>query len=153
MKEQTLVKRPNTVTLAAVFTVAGVLYCLISLVNHYLFKTYTLDLGLYTHAMYDYAHFRIDDCSMFKDARQSILSDHFDLYLMLLSPLVYVFGTYTLLIVQIIGILLGGWGIYKLIGLYTDDRWMPLHWLPCLLCCLSAIKRTCRFGCFLSRLD
>lgn len=126
MKEQTLVKRPNTVTLAAVFTVAGVLYCLISLVNHYLFKTYTLDLGLYTHAMYDYAHFRIDDCSMFKDARQSILSDHFDLYLMLLSPLVYVFGTYTLLIVQIIGILLGGWGIYKLVGLYTDDRWMPI---------------------------
>lgn len=76
----------NKITLASVFTVAGVLYCLISLVNHYLFKTYALDLGLYTHAMYDYAHFRIDDCGMFKMQPQSILSDHFDLYLVLLSP-------------------------------------------------------------------
>ncbi|MBQ8959242.1 MAG: DUF2079 domain-containing protein [Bacteroidales bacterium] len=109
-----------------VFTVAGALYCLISLVNHYLFKTYALDLGLYTHAMYDYAHFRIDDCSMFKGVPQSILSDHFDLYLVILSPLVYVFGSYTLLIVQIAAVLLGGWGIHKFIGLFTDDPWLPI---------------------------
>ena len=126
MKGLTLSKRQENITLAAVFTVAGVVYCLISLVNHYLFKTYALDLGLYTHAMYDYAHFRIDDCSMFKDAPQSILAAHFDLYLVLLSPLVYVFGSYTLLIVQIAAVLLGGWGIFKLIGLYTDDHRMPL---------------------------
>ena len=126
MKELTLNKRQKNITLATIFTVAGVLYALISLVNHYLFKTYTLDLGLYTHAMYDYAHFRVDDCSMFKDQPQSILSDHFDLYLMLMSPLVYVFGTYTLLIVQIVAVMLGGWGIYKLIGLYTDDNRLPI---------------------------
>ena len=126
MKELTLGKRQKNITLASVFTFAGVLYCLISLVNHYLFKTYALDLGLYTHAMYDYTHFRVDDCSMFKPVSQSILSDHFDLYLIILSPLVYVFGSYTLLIVQIAAVLLGGWGIYKLIGLYTDDDWMPV---------------------------
>ncbi len=116
----------NKITLASVFTVAGVLYCLISLVNHYLFKTYALDLGLYTHAMYDYAHFRIDDCGMFKMQPQSILSDHFDLYLVLLSPLIFVFGSYTLLIVQIVAVLLGGWGVYKLIGLYTENEWLPV---------------------------
>ena len=116
----------NKITLASVFTVAGVLYCLISLVNHYFFKTYALDLGLYTHAMYDYAHFRMPDCSMFKPTHASLLSDHFDLYLPLLSPLVYVFGTYTLLIVQIAAVLLGGWGVCKLIGLYSDDEWMPV---------------------------
>ena len=126
MRELTLSKRQKNITLATVFIVAGVVYCLISLVNHYLFKTYALDLGLYTHAMYDYAHFRIDDCSMFKDAPQSILAAHFDFYLMLLSPLVWVFGSYTLLIVQIAAVLLGGWGVYKLIGLYTDDQRMPL---------------------------
>ena len=126
MKELTLGKRQKNITLASVFTFAGVLYCLISLVNHYLFKTYALDLGLYTHAMYDYTHFRVDDCSMFKPVPQSILSDHFDLYLIILSPLVYVFGSYTLLIVQIAAVLLGGWGIYKLIGLYTDDDWMSV---------------------------
>ena len=126
MKELTKSKRQKNITLAAVFAVAGVLYALISLVNHYLFKTYALDLGLYTHAMYDYAHFRVDDCSMFKVVPQSILSDHFDLYLVILSPLIYVFGSYTLLIVQIAAVLLGGWGIYKLISLYTDDSWMPV---------------------------
>ena len=126
MKEMTLSKRQKNITLASVFTFAGVLYALISLVNHYLFKTYALDLGLYTHAMYDYMHFRVDDCSMFKAVPQSILSDHFDLYLVILSPLIYVFGSYTLLIVQIVAALLGGWGIYKLIGLYTDDGWMPI---------------------------
>ena len=126
MKDLTKSKRQQNITLAAVFAVAGVLYALISLVNHYLFKTYALDLGLYTHAMYDYAHFRIDDCSMFKAVPQSILSDHFDLYLAILSPLIYVFGSYTLLIVQIVAVLFGGWGVCKLIGLYTENGWMPV---------------------------
>ena len=126
MKEQALTKRQKNITLATVFTVAGVLYVLISLVNHYLFKTYALDLGLYTHAMYDFSHFRVDDCSMFKPKPQSILSDHFDLYLAIMSPLIYVFGSYTLLIVQIAAVLLGGWGVYKLLSLYTDDDWMPI---------------------------
>ena len=119
-------KRQKNITLATVFTLAGVMYCLISLVNHYLFKTYALDLGLYTHAMYDFLHGRIDDCSMFKDQPQSILGAHFDLYLFFLSPLVFVFGSYTLLVVQIVAVLLGGWGVYKLIGLYTDDDWLPI---------------------------
>jgi len=126
MNQPALTKRKHHITLATVFTAAGVLYALISLVNHYFFKTYTLDLGLYTHAMYDYAHLRVDDCSMFLDNPQSILAAHFDLYLLLLSPLVYLFGSYTLLIVQIVAVLLGGWGVYKLIALYSDDRAMPL---------------------------
>ena len=126
MQELTKSKRQKNITLAAVFAVAGVMYVLISLVNHYLFKTYALDLGLYTHAMYDYTHFRVDDCSLFKAVPQSILSDHFDLYLVIFSPLIYVFGSYTLLIVQIAAVLLGGWGIFKLIDLYTDDRWLPV---------------------------
>lgn len=116
----------NKITLASVFTVAGVLYCLISLVNHYLFKTYALDLGLYTHFMYEYAHFRRADLFMMDMAPQSALSAHFDLYLILLSPLVYVFGSYTLLVIQIAAVLFGGYGVYKLILLYTDDDLLPL---------------------------
>ena len=112
--------------MAAVLTAAAVLYALISLVNHYLFKTYALDLGLYTHALYDYAHFRMADCSLFRPQAQNLFSDHFDLYLPLLSPLVYVFGSYTLLLVQIVAALLGGWGVYKLISLYTDDGLIPV---------------------------
>ena len=126
MKALTLDKRRKNITVAAVLTAAAVLYALISLVNHYLFKTYALDLGLYTHALYDYAHFRMADCSLFRPQAQNLFSDHFDLYLPLLSPLVYVFGSYTLLLVQIVAALLGGWGVYKLIRLYTDDGLMPV---------------------------
>ena len=122
----TLSTRQGEMVMIAILALAGVFFALISLVNHYLFKTYTLDLGLFTHAMYEYAHFRAADCSMFMDSQASLLSDHFDLYLIILSPLVYVFGSYTLLIVQIAAVLLGGWGVYKLIGLYTGDRLMPL---------------------------
>ena len=116
----------SKILLATVFVVAAIVYCLISLVNHYLFKTYALDLGLYTHAMYDFVHGRIDDCSMFKDVPQSIFGAHFDLYLFIMSPLVFVFGSYTLLIIQIAAVLLGGWGVYKLIMLYTDNELLPI---------------------------
>ena len=126
LNSTTLSSRRDKVALSAVFIVAGLVFALISLVNHYLFKTFALDLGLYTHAMYDYTHFRVDDCSMFKAVPQCILSDHFDLYLVAFSPLIYVFGSYTLLIVQIAAVLLGGWGVYKLIGLYTNDLWLPV---------------------------
>lgn len=118
--------RPSYYTLAAVFIAAGVVYALISFVNHYLFRTYALDLGFYTHIMNDYAHFKVDDYFMFNRATLNVLSDHFDLYLIILSPLVYIFGSYTLLVVQLVAVLLGGWGVFKLIGLYTDDEWIPV---------------------------
>ena len=126
MKNTIFSKSQKTIILATILSIACIVYALISLVNHYLFKTYALDLGFYTHAMYDYAHFRADDCSMILTKPQSILSAHFDLYLVILSPLVYLFGTYTLLIVQIAAVLFGGLGIYKLIGLYSDDNLIPL---------------------------
>lgn len=118
-------KRKQDTAFWVIVVVATIGYALLSLVNHYLFKTYTLDLGVYTNALYDYAHFRLPDCSMFKARDMLMLCDHFDLYLVLLSPLVYVFGSWTLLIVQIAASILGGIGIYKLVGLYTDDHLLP----------------------------
>lgn len=91
----------------------AIIYALISLVNHYCFRTYALDLGAYTNAMFDYIHFRYNDSAVFKEIPENLLSDHFDLYLILFSPLIFIFKTYTLLIVQIVAILAGGWGIYK----------------------------------------
>lgn len=94
---------------------AALMFSLISLVNHYCFRTYALDLGLYTNALYDYARFSWNDSSVFKETTENLLADHFDLYLPLFSPLSYLFGTYTLLIVQIVFILIGATGIYRLI--------------------------------------
>ncbi len=91
----------------------GVLYALISFVNHYYFRTYALDLGAYTNALYDYVHFQWNDSTVFKMVKENLLADHFDLYLMLFSPLSLIFKTYTLLFVQIFFILLGGYGVYR----------------------------------------
>lgn len=95
----------------------GILYSLISIVNHYNFRTYALDLGAYTNALYDYIHFQWNDSTVFKESKENLLADHFDLYLILFSPISLLFKSYTLLIVQIIFILLGGFGIYKYFSL------------------------------------
>jgi uncharacterized membrane protein len=91
----------------------GLIYALISIINHYNFRTYALDLGLYTNALYKYAHFGLADSLMVRNSHEYLLGSHFDLYLVLFSPLVYIFRTYTLLIVQIASVLAGGIGVYK----------------------------------------
>ncbi|AEA43600.1 DUF2079 domain-containing protein [Fluviicola taffensis] len=110
MRKLTLIKE-HRFLLVALF-IASVVYALITFVNQYCFRTYSLDLGVYTNAMYDYAHLRFNDSLAFKSESENLLADHFDLYLPLFSPLIYVFGSYTLLIVQWISILFGGVGIY-----------------------------------------
>ena len=92
----------------------GIIYSLISLVNHYNFRTSALDLGTYNNAIYDYAHFRFNDCMILQPQLNNLLSDHFELVIILLSPFYYLFGSYTLLVFQIVFILAGGIGIYKL---------------------------------------
>lgn len=94
--------------------VFSIIYAMIALVNHYHFRTYALDLGAYTNALWDYARFRWNDSSVFRAVPENLLADHFDLYLPALAPLSFVFGTYTLPVVQIVAILAGGIGIYRL---------------------------------------
>ncbi|WP_343634236.1 DUF2079 domain-containing protein [Fluviicola sp.] len=93
--------------------VFAVIYCLVSLVNHYLFRTYALDLGLYSNALYDYSHFQWNDSTTFKPEPQNLMGDHFDFYLLLISPFVWIFGSYTLLVFQIASVLFGGLGVYR----------------------------------------
>ncbi len=90
------------------------IYSLICFVNHYNFRTYALDLGLYTRSLYDYAHFKFSYGEIFREVPENMLSDHFDLLLMLFSPLYWIFGNITLLIVQLAAIHFGAYGVYKL---------------------------------------
>lgn len=90
-----------------------VIYSLISLVNHYNFRTYTLDLGAYTNALFDYSNLQWNDSTTFKPLKENLLADHFDLYLILFAPLSFIFKTYTLLVIQILSILIGGIGVFK----------------------------------------
>lgn len=93
----------------------AIIFCSISLVNHYNFRTYSLDLGLHNHAMYDYRNLRPNYSLLLAplfDPRNQ-LSDHFDLMVVLLSPLSFIFGNLTLLLMQIAAIIFGGFGVYK----------------------------------------
>lgn len=90
----------------------AIVYALISIVNHLCFRTYGLDLGLYTNALYDYAHGSMATMDMIWDTHELALADHFDFYLILFSPFVYLFGSYTLLIIQIVAVLVGALGVY-----------------------------------------
>lgn len=91
----------------------GSIFCLISLVNHYHFRTYGLDLGIYTHGIYSYANLQWHQFTLgLEGVAFNHLGNHFSPIVALFSPLYYVFGTYTLLVVQIAAILFGGWGVY-----------------------------------------
>jgi uncharacterized membrane protein len=104
------------------FLVFILIYSLISLVNHFFYRTYALDLGLYNNAIWDYAHFRFNDCTVVREAADNLLADHFDLILVLISPFVYIFGSYTLLIFQIFIIYLGGLGVQKFLEVFTNNN-------------------------------
>lgn len=105
----------------------GTLFTSISIVNHYLFRTSAHDLGIYVNAMYDYNHFQKNTSTIFiTPSFVNSLNDHFELLPMLWSPFHYIFGTYTLLIIQIISILFGSIGIYKLVHRKTGNHTLSL---------------------------
>jgi uncharacterized membrane protein len=51
--------------------------------------------------------------------------DHFEPVLMLIGPLVHIFGSYTLLIVQWAAILIGGIGVFRYFQFRSEDKWLP----------------------------
>lgn len=84
--------------LAGIIFFSSLIYASVSLVNHYFFRTNTYDLGINNNAIFDYTHFRWNDCMIMQPAFENVLSDHFSLYPILVSPFYWIFGTYTMLI-------------------------------------------------------
>lgn len=99
--------------LPAVVVFFAIIYSLITVVNHYNFRTYALDMGVYTNALYDYARLQWNDSTIWKPVAENVLSDHFDLTLFFIAPLSFLLGSYTLPLVQIFFVLLGGIGVYR----------------------------------------
>lgn len=108
------------------FILFALIYASITFVNHYVFRTNAFDLGINNNAIYDYAHFRWNDCMIMQPQFENVLSDHFTILPILISPLYWIFGSYTMLIVQYITVLLGGYGIYKFAKLKTDHKYLPV---------------------------
>jgi uncharacterized membrane protein len=113
--------------LTAIIVFFAIIYSSISLVNHYQFRTYALDLGMFNQALYHFSHFKMNYFTLdISGAEINYLGDHFSPITILLSPFYYLFGSYTLLIIQIIAVLSGGYGIYKYASLYHKDSFIPL---------------------------
>ncbi len=96
-------------------------YCDVSFINHYNYRTYALDLGLYNNAIYSYSHFQINRYPLLRELFPNMLGDHFELIPIIVSPLYWIFGSYTMLVVQIAVILFGGYGIYKYFLFKTNN--------------------------------
>ncbi len=113
----------NKYQLSITLMIFGLLYASISFVNNYLFRTYAFDLGLFNNALYDYARFQNNEITLaLPNIRPSFLGDHFSLYVILFSPLSWILGSYTMLVVQIFSILAGGIGIYRLFKFQTNNN-------------------------------
>ncbi len=108
-----------------IYLLFAIIFALISIPNLYNFHAHAYDLGIYNNSIYQYSHF-INNPHPYGHANvTNFLGDHFALYTIIFSPLYYVFGLYTLLIVQIAAILFGGYGIYKLIKLLHPSTMLP----------------------------
>jgi uncharacterized membrane protein len=101
-------------------------YALISIVNHVMFRTYGQDLGIYTHGIYMYSHFKMHWYTLGFEGEMYHLGNHFSPIMIFISPLYYLFGKFTLLIVQIGAILGGGFGMYRFAQAYITHKKLPL---------------------------
>lgn len=108
--------------------VYAAIYASIALWNHYVFRTFAFDLGIKNQALWDYAHFRFNYNTILPslNGEINILANHFELTLILFSPLYYLFGSYTLLVVQMVAWLIGGWGIRRLVIKSGGGIWLSM---------------------------
>lgn len=100
---------------AVPLALAGAVYALVSLVNHYNFRTAALDLGLAAQVVGDWAHLRTAHTGLLIDSPPTnFLSVHFSLTPALAVPLYWlVGGAWALLLVQLGAVLLGGLGVWR----------------------------------------
>ncbi|SNC76639.1 Uncharacterized membrane protein [Hymenobacter gelipurpurascens] len=90
-------------------------YASISFVNHYNFRTATLDLGLIAQAVGEVAQLRWPQTTLLLDSPPTpFLGQHFSLTPLLAVPLYYVVGgAWALLLVQTGALLLGALGVWR----------------------------------------
>ncbi len=107
----------SVITLILIFF--SLIFSSISLVNHYLLRTYALDLGMFNHALYMYSNFNEVRFTLgLSETEYPFLATHFSVLIAIFAPFRFIFGSYTLLIIQIASIIFGSLGIYK----YASDK-------------------------------
>jgi uncharacterized membrane protein len=103
-----------------------ILYSLISLVNHYNFRTAALDLGMFNHALHSFSQGKMNYFTLDLSGNSpNYFADHFSPLTLLYTPLYYIFGSWTLLLVQIAAILFGALGCYKIARIRLPEMRFP----------------------------
>jgi uncharacterized membrane protein len=108
------------------FVAFAVFHLLIVILNHYYFRTYAYDYGVYNFALYNYAHLKVSPCPLYLQPYPiTFMQDHFSLSLFFFVPIYWILnwatGTYTPLIIQWFCIVYGAWATYKLIKFKTQN--------------------------------
>jgi uncharacterized membrane protein len=104
----------------------GLIFCSISLVNHYLFRTYAFDLGIYNNMLYSYSHFKLNYTPLQQPLVYHAFADHFEPVFFLFAPFYWIFGSYTLLILQIVFVLIGGIGAMRFAQLHSNNNTLSI---------------------------
>ena len=106
------------------------LFLVIVCCNHYFLRTFTYDYGAYNFAFNDYAHLHNNLSTVYQFSNFKFLQDHVSFTLILFVPLYWLLswltGTYTLLIIQVLFIIFGGWAVFKLLELKTPNKIIQL---------------------------
>ena len=105
----------SKITMAILLSLFLILYLLTAVPNHYLLKTAALDLGMFNHAIYEFSHFKWNYFTTgIVNAHQNYFSDHFSPITLLIAPLWYLSGSYTLVILQPVFFVLGALAVFKI---------------------------------------
>ncbi len=107
----------------------GLWYAALSFGNHYYFRTFAFDLGIKNQAVFDYAHGRHNYNTVLPELGGEVnnLANHFEPIMAMVSPLYWLFGNWTLLLVQWFCLLLGAWGMFRFARCVAPNKdWLPL---------------------------
>lgn len=99
-----------------------------SIIQHDQFLTNNWDLGFHNQLMYKFSHLKLPGSTLWNSQYPltCFLGDHVTLLMPLHSQLYWLFGSNTLLIVQILYGLVGALGLYKLINYKFDSAYLAL---------------------------
>lgn len=99
-----------------------------SLQTHLQFFSSNMDLGFHNQLMYKWAHFRTPSSTLWNqqyDLRHCF-GDHITLLMPLNSQLYWVFGSYGILVAQLLYILFGAWGLLIYVNFKTQKKELAL---------------------------
>ena len=108
--------------------VFGTMFALISLVNHHLYRTSALDLGMMNHALHSFSEFRANTFTLClsESEEKPFFGTHLSPVMFLFVPVYWVLKGTSLLYIQIAAILLGGLGIFCIAQSATKDNKIAL---------------------------